>query len=188
MTFVLAHIHPAEPFALPTVLNTWRIFYRRRQVMSKHVIIIRWALQKLTRFSSRSVTNSKASKYSRESTSNVCWRSTKKWRKTDVNSQKLNHTGLKKHFTMPSGCTAIEWIYYSFYFVHIWHFLDLKWSNEIPMISTKIVQMAYTQWSISLAPASDVVWFALVPSSANRTWPAPLRFSVVDTLRSSVWH
>lgn len=59
--------------------------------MSKHVIIIRWALQKLTRFSSRSVTNSRASKYSRESTSNVCWRSTAKVKETDVNWQELNH-------------------------------------------------------------------------------------------------
>lgn len=50
--------------------------YRRLEVMSKQVIIMRWALQKLTRFSKRSVTHSRASKYSRESSSNTCSRST----------------------------------------------------------------------------------------------------------------
>jgi len=52
------------------------ILYRRLEVMSKQVIIMRWALQKLTRFSKRSVTHSRASRYSRESSSNTCSRST----------------------------------------------------------------------------------------------------------------
>lgn len=50
--------------------------YLRLEVMSKQVIIMRWALQKLTRFSKRSVTHSRASRYSRESSSNTCSKST----------------------------------------------------------------------------------------------------------------
>lgn len=52
--------------------------HRRREVMSKHVISMRWALQKLTRLSRRSVTHSSASRYSRESSSQTCSRSTAK--------------------------------------------------------------------------------------------------------------
>lgn len=52
--------------------------HRRREVMSKQVIIMRWALQKLTRLSRRSVTHSSASRYSRESSSHTCSRSTAK--------------------------------------------------------------------------------------------------------------
>lgn len=65
---VLAHECQAAPGCL----------YRRLEVMSKQVIIMRWALQKLTRLSRRSVTHSSASRYSRESSSNTCSRSTAK--------------------------------------------------------------------------------------------------------------
>lgn len=83
-TSSLSILREAKTVRLPMILcsfsfspdNRCHFLYRRRQVTSKHVIIMRWALQKFTRFSSRSVTNSKASRYSRESTSNVCWRST----------------------------------------------------------------------------------------------------------------
>lgn len=59
----------ARPFGGPSP-------YRRLEVMSKQVIIMRCALQKLTRFSRRSVTHSRASRYSRESSSKTCSRST----------------------------------------------------------------------------------------------------------------
>jgi len=72
--------------------------------------------------------------------------------------------------------------------VYAYHFLDKKQFNKVPLTVTQSVQITYIQWSISLAPASDIVWFAPVLSSANRTWPAPLRFSVADAPRSSVWH
>lgn len=52
--------------------------HRRREVMSKQVTIMRWALQKLTRLSRRSVTHSSASRYSRESSSQTCSKSTAK--------------------------------------------------------------------------------------------------------------
>lgn len=57
--------------------------HRRLEVMSKQVIIMRWALQKLTRFSRRSVTHSRASRYSRESSSKTCSKSTAKTKKLD---------------------------------------------------------------------------------------------------------
>ena len=56
---------------------------RRREVMSKQVIIMRCALQKLTRLSRRSVTHSSASRYSRESSSRTCSKSTAKKEKPD---------------------------------------------------------------------------------------------------------
>lgn len=54
--------------------------YRRLEVMSKQVIIMRWALQKLTRLSKRSVTPSSASRYSRESSCRTCSKSTERER------------------------------------------------------------------------------------------------------------
>lgn len=54
--------------------------YRRLEVMSKQVIIMRWALQKLTRLSRRSVTPSSASRYSRESSCRTCSKSTERER------------------------------------------------------------------------------------------------------------
>lgn len=59
---------------------------RRREVMSKQVIIMRCALQKLTRLSRRSVTHSSASRYSRESSSRTCSKSTAKKEKPDENA------------------------------------------------------------------------------------------------------
>lgn len=61
--------------------------HRRREVMSKQVIIMRWALQKLTRLSRRSVTHSSASRYSRESSSRTCSRSTAKKERPDGDVQ-----------------------------------------------------------------------------------------------------
>lgn len=63
--------------------GAWRAgrLHRRLEVMSKQVIIMRWALQKLTRLSRRSVTHSSASRYSRESSSHTCSRSTAKRQK-----------------------------------------------------------------------------------------------------------
>lgn len=56
---------------------------RRLEVTSKQVIIIRCALQKLTRLSRRSVTHSSASRYSRESSSRTCSKSTAKKEKPE---------------------------------------------------------------------------------------------------------
>lgn len=58
----------------------WRLFFfcRRFGAASKHVTIIIWALHWFTLLSSLAVTSSKASRCSRESTSNVCHRSTAK--------------------------------------------------------------------------------------------------------------
>ena len=61
---------------------------RRREVMSKQVIIMRCALQKLTRLSRRSVTHSSASRYSRESSSRTCSKSTAR-RRSPMGTRRL---------------------------------------------------------------------------------------------------
>lgn len=67
--------------------------YRCLEDTSKQVTIMRWALQKFTLVSSLSVTVSRASRYSRESTSKVCCSSTE--RETDRENVKQFGTHTK---------------------------------------------------------------------------------------------
>lgn len=79
---------------------------RRREVMSKQVIIMRCALQKLTRLSRRSVTHSSASRYSRESSSRTCSKSTAKKEKPDGDAPPA---GKGDRTARPRGCCACAW-------------------------------------------------------------------------------